>query len=98
MIVWGAGLRWKLASKGAKPEGENKLRTKGYGVVDLNGWWKPTKGMTISSGVYNVFDKKYLLASDINDASTEDYAGNPVNFDPYTQPGRNFSVNFKYEF
>lgn len=95
---WGVNVDWKLSSKGVKVPGKNKLRTSGYGIVDLTAWVKPVKGLTISGGIYNLFDKTYMLASDINAASTKDYYGRSINFEPYTRPGRNVAVNLKYEY
>ncbi len=96
--IWGASVDWKLVGKGEDPENDKKFRTPGYGVVDLTAWYKPMKNMSITGGVYNITDKKYWLSSDINGQSGYDRQGNKLNLDKYTQPGRNFGVNFKYEF
>ncbi|PIE40539.1 MAG: hypothetical protein CSA51_00205 [Gammaproteobacteria bacterium] len=96
--MWGASVNWKLVGKGEDPENTQKFRTPGYGLVDLTAWYKPLKNMTITGGIYNVTDKKYWLSADINGQSAYDRDGNKLNLDKYTQPGRNFGVNFKYEF
>ncbi len=97
--AWGASLDWKVVGKGEKKtlSGTSKrdpayFRTPGYGVVDMTAWWQPTKGMTLSGGVYNVLDKKYWLNADVNGFPAKSIS------DKDTQPGRNFAVNFKYEF
>ncbi len=97
--VWGASLDYKFVGKGEKTEkaGSNQqdprfFRTPSYGVADLTAWWKPTKGMTLSGGIYNVLDEKYWLNADVNG-----FLANSVT-DKDTQPGRNFAASFKYEF
>lgn len=95
--LWGADVKWTLVSKGKKSESATAFRTPGYGVMDFTAWMKPIKGLTVSAGVYNVFNKKYWLASDANGQSTVS-RGQPVSLDNYTQPGRNYAVNFRYEF
>lgn len=96
--TWGGKLNIKMASKGKDPENEGDLRTPGFATTDVSAWWKPTNSLTLSGGVYNLFDKKYWNASDINGTSKTNYYGNLRNFDSYTQPGRNFGIKAKYEF
>lgn len=96
--VWGADLNWTVAGKGQKPEGENKMRAPGYGVIDVSGWWKPMDNLLVSAGVYNLTDKKYWLSSDVNGLPTLNRKKQPINLDTYTQPGRNFAVNLRYDF
>ncbi|WP_434353390.1 TonB-dependent receptor [Psychrobacter sp. HD31] len=94
---WGSSLRLRAASKGADPENDTKFRTPGYVLADLTGWWKPMESLTLSGGVYNVFDKTYWLAAEVNGNSKQGYYG-PVNFEKYSRPGRNFGIKAKYEF
>ncbi|PID66880.1 MAG: hypothetical protein CR975_00715 [Gammaproteobacteria bacterium] len=96
--IWGASVDLTLVGKGENPEDDKKFRTPGYGVVDLTAWYKPMKNMLITGGIYNITDKKYWLSADINGQSGYDRNGKKLNLDKYTQPGRNFGVNFKYEF
>ena len=104
--IWGGAINWKVVGKGEKPLDENgneipnTFRTPGYGLVDLTAWWKPVKNVTLSGGVYNVFNKKYWLSADVNGKATVQGRRNPkpVNLDKDTQPGRNFALNLKVEF
>ena len=102
-VDWGTEIKWKLVSKGKKSLDENgkeipnTFRTPGYGLVDLTAWWKPMNNITLSGGVYNVFNKKYWLM-DQNGSYTTDYYKHPINMDKDTQPGRNFALNLKVEF
>ncbi len=58
-----------------------------YTVVDLTASWRVHPRMRVSAGVFNLFDRKYWLWSDVRDVL------NPgATIDRYTQPGRNASV------
>lgn len=59
----------------------------GYTTLDLTAEWVFGRDVRISAGVFNVFDKKYWLWSDLRVAPRP---GNTV--DRYTQPGRTASV------
>ncbi len=106
--VWGSELTWTLvASKkkkdisnldkeadlGSTNATGNQFATSGYGLVDLSGYYKPRKDVTITAGLFNALDKKYRHWNDVR-GLTENYAG----LDRYTQPGRNFSVSVKWDF
>lgn len=58
-----------------------------YSVVDLTASWQVHPRVRVSAGVFNLFDRKYWLWSDVRDVL------NPgATIDRYTQPGRNASV------
>lgn len=95
--TWGSSLNVKVAGEGKDPENKDAYRTHGFGVTDISAWWQPMGNVTVSGGVYNVFDKKYWNATDVNGSSLTS-RGQPVNFDVYTMPGRNYGVKIKYEF
>ncbi|GAB4480872.1 MAG: TonB-dependent hemoglobin/transferrin/lactoferrin family receptor [Burkholderiaceae bacterium] len=58
-----------------------------YTVVDLTASWQVHPHARVSAGLFNLFDRKYWLWSDVRDAP------NPgATIDRYTQPGRNASV------
>lgn len=58
-----------------------------YTVVDLTASWQLHPRVRVSAGVFNLFDRKYWLWSDVRDVL------NPAaTIDRYTQPGRNASV------
>ncbi len=61
--------------------------TPAYTVVDLTASWQLGPQLRLSAGVFNLFDRKYWLWSDVRSLT------NPgATVDRYTQPGRNFSV------
>lgn len=97
--TWGAELDWTLVGKGQKPSNPSRqFRTPGYGVLDLTAWWQPLDNLTLTAGVYNAGDKKYWLSSDVNGFATQTRNGEPINLDNFTQPGRHYAFNLRYEF
>lgn len=95
---YGAQLALTLVGKGREPDkAASKFRTPGYGLVDVEAWWQPLPKLTMSAGVYNLFDKTYWLSEDVNGMALKS-RGKAVNFDAYSQPGRNFSVDVGYQF
>jgi hemoglobin/transferrin/lactoferrin receptor protein len=59
----------------------------GYTTLDLTAEWMFGRDARISAGVFNVFDKKYWLWSDLR---VSPRPGSTI--DRYTQPGRTASV------
>ena len=64
-----------------------------FTLADLTATWTPTRELTVFAGVFNLFDRKYWLWSDVRGIA------NPgESIDRYTQPGRNAAVRIKYAF
>jgi hemoglobin/transferrin/lactoferrin receptor protein len=64
-----------------------------YTVADLTGFVEPARNVTVSAGVFNLFDRKHWLWSDVRGII------NPgASIDRYTQPGRSFGIRVKYRF
>jgi hemoglobin/transferrin/lactoferrin receptor protein len=71
------------------------FKTPGFTIFDLTAWWQPLRKLTINAGLFNLFDKKYWLWSDLwRTGLTSASPG----IDRYTQPGRNLAVTMKLEF
>jgi hemoglobin/transferrin/lactoferrin receptor protein len=67
--------------------------TPSYTVVDLTGRLAFGRHFTLTAGVFNLFDRKYWLWSDVRGVP------NPgASIDLYTQPGRNYGVQIKATF
>jgi hemoglobin/transferrin/lactoferrin receptor protein len=79
--------------KKRNPDETTHYNTEGFELVDLTGYYQFNKNFSVTGGVYNIFDRKYLLWSDVRDLSPT-YA----QIDSYTQPGRNATISFKYQF
>lgn len=62
-------------------------------LLDLTAHWRITDAITLRGGVFNLFDQKYALWSDVRglaDTSTVK--------DAYTRPGRNASASISFRF
>ncbi len=67
----------------------------GYGVADLQGWWRFNRYASLVLSVNNVFDKKYWLWGDVRQGSV---AASEPGLDFHTQPGRTFAASVKLSF
>jgi len=63
---WSAGMLWRVVDEQDRYAlsqgnivGQDLGRTGGFGVLSLNGSWRPTPGVLVSAGVDNLFDKVY---------------------------------------
>jgi hemoglobin/transferrin/lactoferrin receptor protein len=66
--------------------------TPGFGLVDITGYWNINKNLRLAGGIFNVFDKKYWLWSNVGQTGL---TANSPSLDRYTQPGINFAVNLQ---
>ncbi|PSM53236.1 TonB-dependent receptor [Campylobacter blaseri] len=90
-----------------KEQGETdttmKYRSDDYTVVDLIGYIKPIKNLTIRGGIYNITDKKYLTwesARSIRPFGTTNLIDQDTGegLARFYSPGRNFKIDFEYKF
>ena len=106
--AYGALVSWTLVKRKDQvddtsffaPDGTSKqFKSPGYGVLDLTGFYKVTKDVTVNAGLYNLTDKKYWNWDDVRGYDSVGEAGvlNPANMDRLTAPGRNFSVNLVWD-
>ena len=87
--------------------------TRHYTLVDVGAYWRPTKKLSLSAGVANLFNQKYWDWGDISYlAARSTYSGsfdqslgrdvpssfNATNADAFTAPGRHFNVGLRYTF
>lgn len=63
---WSAGMLWRVvdeqdryALRQGNIVGQDLGRTGGFGVLSLNGSWRPAPGVRVSAGVDNLLDKVY---------------------------------------
>ena len=106
--TYGALVSWTLVKRKDQvdntsffaPDGTSKqFKSPGYGVVDLTGFYKVTKDVTVNAGLYNLTDKKYWNWDDVRGYDSVGEAGvlNPANMDRLTAPGRNFAINLVWD-
>ena len=66
--------------------------TPGFGLVDISAYWDINKNLRLAAGVFNLFDKKYWLWSNVGQTGL---TANSPSLDRYTQPGINVAVNLQ---
>lgn len=76
------------------------FQTPGFAVFDLTGYWRPLKNLTLTAGIFNLFDKKYWLWADTWRTGIGPNTTSPpfASIDRYTSPGRNATIAVKFEF
>ncbi|EKC7897363.1 heme/hemoglobin uptake receptor PhuR, partial [Pseudomonas aeruginosa] len=105
---YGGLLSWTLVKRKDRvddstfhtPDGTaSQFKTPGFGVLDLNAYYRLSKDLTLNAGLYNLTDKKYWLWDDVRgyDSVGEASALAPANIDRLSQPGRNFAVNLVWD-
>lgn len=101
---YGSLLSWTLVKRQNRvddstlhaPDGSSRrLRTPGFGTLDLTAYYQLTADITVNGGIYNLADKQYWLWDDVRGYDGVGEAGvlAPANLDRLTAPGRNFAVN-----
>ncbi|SDI66438.1 iron complex outermembrane recepter protein [Ferrimonas sediminum] len=101
---WSFGALWRLvAAQDRVTVGQGNIvgqdlgETAGFGVLSLNGAWKPTAAVAVSMGIDNLFDKTYA------EHVSKSGAGNDL-LPPQertlqvNEPGRNLWVKLDYQF
>jgi len=63
-------------------------------VFDLTAYWRVTDAITLRAAVFNLFDERYALWSDVRGLRIEDRDI----LGAFTRPGRNVSVSASYRF
>lgn len=71
----------------------NLFKSPGYGLVDVFGRYNFSRQAALNFGVFNLLDKKYWHWSDVRGQLATD-----ATLDRFTQPGRNASASFRYQF
>lgn len=107
---WGANARiTRVNGKSSNQISGNVYNpTRHYALLDLGGYWKPSKKLSIHAQVNNVFNRKYWNWGDIaylSARSTHAPAHDPSvgvlnaqNADAFSASGRNINIHLRYEF
>ncbi|MFC2304161.1 MAG: TonB-dependent receptor domain-containing protein [Cardiobacterium hominis] len=95
---WGMGTRWRFAMKKADKDIDNEgVRSPlkgsgGYGIWDITGYYRPTKGLTARAGAFNILDKKYITWGEAKGLADD------ISRERYSAPGRWFGASLRYDF
>ena len=88
---YGALVNYKFVAKKDDWEDEDNIEAPSYNIVDLTAYYRPIKDMTVRAGLFNVFDEKYWVFSDLSGESD-----GLSDFD--SQAGRNWGASVEYNF
>ncbi|WP_413284094.1 TonB-dependent hemoglobin/transferrin/lactoferrin family receptor [Vibrio sp. MA40-2] len=91
---FGSALNITMVAAKDQWQSDDNEEVAGYTLVDLTGYYKPMKDLTVSAGLFNVFDKKYWLYDDMAGRSETSSFNKDIN----SQPGRNWGVVVDYQF
>lgn len=91
-FVYGGLLNISMAASKDDWSTSDNFVAPGYSLVDLTTYYRPIEDLTLRAGLFNAFDKKYWLFSDVNGRTQGD------NQDFRTQSGRNWGVSLDYQF
>ena len=85
------------------PNSFAKWRSDGYTTLDLTGYYKPTKNITLQAGVYNLTNRKYLTwdsARSIRSFGTSNLIDKTtgLGINRFYAPERNFKVGAEFVF
>ena len=92
---WGSSLNLTAVAgknSAASPANVQPFLTPGFTVLDLTGYLDLTDKLRLAGGVFNIFDKKYWLWSNVGQAGLE--ATSPA-LDRYPQPGLNVAISLQ---
>ncbi|MGC6376991.1 TonB-dependent receptor domain-containing protein [Bisgaard Taxon 45] len=95
MDLWGIESKVKFAAKKRTkdlPANQGLEGLPGYAVLDLTAYYNVTKQLHLGVGIYNVLDKKYARWAMARGAIKNG------NYDKYTEAGRHFGANIRYQF
>ncbi len=92
------GTRWRFAMKKADKDIDNEgvrspLKSSGgYGIWDITGYYRPTKGLTARAGAFNILDKKYITWGEAKGLADD------ISRERYSAPGRWVGASLRYDF
>ncbi len=91
--VWGADLTATYVGRARVPDNSTIIIPNDYITVNLTGFVKFTKEVTLNLGIFNLFNAKYFEYADLRD-SVFDVAG----VDRFAQPGISFAASLNWRF
>jgi hemoglobin/transferrin/lactoferrin receptor protein len=97
--MWGADLTAVYVGRARVPETSTIIVPNEYITVDLTGFVKFTKEVTLNLGVFNLFNAKYFEYADLRDSGLN--RNNPAQVarsDRYAQPGISFAASLNWRF
>lgn len=91
---YGAMANVKMVASKGDWQSEDNLDVAGYTTVDMTGYYKPMKDLTLRAGLFNALDKKYWLYNDVSGTDSHSTFSKDIK----SQPGRNWGISVDYQF
>ncbi|NAX28053.1 TonB-dependent hemoglobin/transferrin/lactoferrin family receptor [Vibrio sp. V38_P2S17PM301] len=91
---YGAIANVKMVASKDDWQSEDNLDVAGYTTVDMTGYYKPMKDLTLRAGLFNALDKKYWLYNDVSGTDSHSTFSKDIK----SQPGRNWGISVDYQF
>ncbi|MHA2936999.1 TonB-dependent hemoglobin/transferrin/lactoferrin family receptor [Vibrio sp. RC27] len=93
---YGTALNVKWVATKDEWQSEENVDAPSYTTVDLTAYYRPMNDLTVTAGLFNAFDEKYWLYSDLSGRTGSGFNLNSI--DSVSQPGRNWGVSVDYQF
>ncbi|MFP4298358.1 MAG: TonB-dependent hemoglobin/transferrin/lactoferrin family receptor [Spirulinaceae cyanobacterium] len=90
---WGVELLTNLVGKKERIDGDNLFAPEGYMTVDLIGYYNLSERLSLSLGLFNIFNQKYFVWSDVRGLT----AGSD-DLERFAQPAFNATASIRFRF
>ncbi|WP_159652871.1 TonB-dependent hemoglobin/transferrin/lactoferrin family receptor [Vibrio atypicus] len=91
---YGTALHIKMVASKNDWNADDNVNAAGYALVDLTAYYRPIDDLTLHAGLFNAFDKKYWLYSDLSGTDHDSKFSKDIK----SQPGRNWGLSLDYQF
>jgi hemoglobin/transferrin/lactoferrin receptor protein len=90
---WGTELIATLVGEKTRIDGDNLFTPDGYTLVDLIGYYNVSDRLSINLGLFNLFNEKYFIWSDVEGRTNDD-----EDLERFAQPGFNVAASVRFRF
>ncbi|WP_069789940.1 TonB-dependent hemoglobin/transferrin/lactoferrin family receptor [Cyanobacterium sp. IPPAS B-1200] len=90
---WGSELVGTFVGAKTNADGDDLFLPNGYFLLDLIGYYNFSKNTSLNVGLFNLFDQKYFVWSDVRGTTVDN-----ANLERFAPPGFNAGINFRLRF
>ncbi len=90
---WGTELIATIVGKKTRIDGDDLFAPDGYTIVDLIGYYNVSDRLSINLGLFNLFNEKYFVWSDVQGTPEDD-----EDLERFAQPGFNVAASVRFRF
>ena len=92
---WGTELIATLVGEKTRIDGDNLFTPDGYTTVDLIGYYNVSNRLSINLGLFNLFNEKYFVWSDLQG---QEISEDDEDLERFAQPGFNVAASVRFRF